>query len=255
MTIKSSLARLLSDDLESFYWIGFILADGYFVDYGSYKVLGIEISKKDEKHLQRFAELVKSKVKYRKRTTNFSKCSEICFVKISNEDIDILMEKFKIKFNKTNFPPNISEWNFNKDQMLALIIGFIDGDGSISNRTNQYGSKSTIISIQCGQEWINFLEMMKIFIVSEIDSKFRGKVRTNCRGHAYFCITKPTVITYLKNFAKLNNLPILERKWDKAKTEDYSSVFGASLSTILSSISETISSTSLEISMDGSSLS
>lgn len=216
----SHISRLLNDDLETFYWIGFILADGYIVDYGKHKVLGIELSKKDENHLWKFAKLIGNVVHYRSRSTNYAKTTETCFVKTSNDSINDIMEKYDIHLNKTNNPPDVSKWNFTDDQLLSLIIGFIDGDGSISNRTNQYGSKSTMISMQNNSKWKPFLEFVRNYIVENIDEKFRGRVQNNCRNHAYLCITRSSVINYMQQFSIENNLPIVKRKWNKIKTED-----------------------------------
>ncbi len=49
---KNNLINLLDGSLESFYWMGFIFADGSIDKNGE---LAVEISKKDIKHLQKWS--------------------------------------------------------------------------------------------------------------------------------------------------------------------------------------------------------
>ena len=52
---SSNLSILLDDSFESFYWMGFILADGCFFE----NRLQITLAIKDKEHLQSFANYVK----------------------------------------------------------------------------------------------------------------------------------------------------------------------------------------------------
>ena len=92
-----------------------------------------------------------------------------------------------------------------KDKLKSLIIGFIDGDGRISNQVNR---KDFFLSIKCDKSWLNVL---KIFNV-EIDDADRTII--NNYGYAKFCVSNTSKLKKLKQFAINNNLPILNRKWN-----------------------------------------
>lgn len=212
------LRVLLEDNLNVFYWIGFLLADGWIrkVPSGTLYAyqLGIELSIKDYDHLKKFANLLNIDCTIRTRNTNFKYNYKMCSIKLTNYNIikDII-NKYDINLNKTTNPPNPHNYKFNNDQLLAMFIGFIDGDGSISKRRKLNGFQS-IISIQTKKEWQEWLEFMLELVKGTFDPKIRAQVRTNIRNHAYLCLTKHAVLEDLKQFAINNQLPILERKWD-----------------------------------------
>ena len=60
--------------------------------------------------------------------------------------------------NKTKNIPTIPK--LNDDQFFSLIIGFIDGDGSI----HKYGN---YLTIKCGKSWKNILEDFYEFLTKE----------------------------------------------------------------------------------------
>lgn len=208
---------LMNDSLESFYWAGFLLADGYVTTQtnssGTYPVIGVELSIKDEAHLQKLSDYLGIKIGYRTKNV-FNGTFRMCYLKaIDRTYIQPIMERFDIKLNKTENPPNFTNYTFTREQLLAMFVGFIDGDGSIIRRKKPNGFQS-MISIQTKFEWKEWLNGMLQLIKDEFDPKLRVQVRTNVRNHAYLCLTKQSVLENLRQFGIDNHLPILHRKWD-----------------------------------------
>ena len=94
-------------------------------------------------------------------------------------------------------------------------LGFIDGDGSICVRTD----KSIILSIEIDESWLSILKQFQCLL---------SKLDINTTANAVLYTRKDTLQTFarwqtsskvsikkLKLFAIKQNLPILNRKWDK----------------------------------------
>lgn len=192
---KGDVSFLLDESLESYYWIGFILADGHI----SNGRLTIGLSNKDRDHLEKFANKSNIEVFTYKRSSGYSENSDFCKISIMNKGVlSVLTDKYSIYNNKTENPPVLTE--LYGDKLEALKIGFIDGDGNIKNLHNR---KDFQISIQVHSNWINNLIYMF------------GSAYINKRGYAVTCISNTITCKELKKFAIKNNLPVMKRKWDK----------------------------------------
>lgn len=211
------LKKLLNDDPISFYWMGFILADGWLssrVDTNNYKVnhLGISLKREDDEHIKKLITWlgVSDVVRYRKRDTNYTtdaESSDICIT--DHHTVPLLKEKFDVSNRKTYNPPNMNRYNFPSHLFMSLIIGFIDGDGSINMR----GSHKPHISIQTTHEWKDNLELINKFIHEFVGESVRNKVIINSRGHASLSICKRYVVAKLFDFIQDYDLPVMHRKW------------------------------------------
>lgn len=187
---------LTSDDLETFYWIGFLFADGCFSKNGSIEV---SLSVKDVKHLEKLASKTKSNIGYRK-------CGGHCYVSFSDRDsFRIIRDKFDIKKRKTYNPPDITKWNFTDDQLIALFIGFIDGDG-------HFRKNNKSIEIENHSSWFEFYEFFTKVFLKKFDIE-TCKPRINKRGYCKMYINK-TNSKKLLDFVIENNLPVNDRKWN-----------------------------------------
>lgn len=186
---KYKLVKLLEDTPESWYWMGFLLADGHFSTKGRVKVT---LCEKDIDHLKRFIEF-----------TGFGKVSRVGkYVSVSVMDVSTvgkLMELFSIQSNKTYNPPNLS--SLSADQLFCLSIGFIDGDGHISR---QHGRKGSYITIKVHSSWKSTLQ--------EIFPDHTPYIQNS--GYAVVNISDTMSTRAYKTRALLLNLPILNRKWD-----------------------------------------
>lgn len=200
---KNNLKKLLDESLESLYWIGFIFADGSIEKNGSF---GIELSKKDKTHLKKLMSFLgfgNEKLYRRRNNVVFSKCDK--------NAIDTLIEKYQLKPNKTYDPPNLNDVfkNMTDDQILSLIIGFIDGDGHTRKIPGGYQ-----VTLENHKSWIDCYESFKKFIKNKFNLTFKNDlIRFNNRGYVVMCFSQKEVFLKLKEFIMHNKLPVLDRKW------------------------------------------
>lgn len=188
---------LLLEIPEAYYWIGFLLADGHF----SGKRLKLALSKKDYEQIKKFADFISLR--------QINEDSVSYNISIQHDSIYELIKKFKISNKKTNNPPDFR--NIKGDLFLALLIGFIDGDGSIQYQTNR---KDCQLSIQIHNSWLETLNFFSLNLHSLIGIPYQ-KAIINSRGYAYLNISNSIVLKFIKRNALRLNLPIMERKWNK----------------------------------------
>lgn len=195
----ADMKLMLNDDVQTYYWIGFILADGHI---GNNR-LKITLATNDSEHVEKFKKFIEHTGDVDYTDTNAT-------ISIMDKKyISKLCDKFDIKSNKTIFPCNISR--INDDNLLfSLIIGFIDGDGSIRNLHKR---KDFCIRVKCHMNWKENLEYMINFLYNlfgkseyyEIDPK---------NEYAYFCISDTEIQKKIKQKVLDLKLPVLDRKWD-----------------------------------------
>lgn len=199
----ASLDILLNESNETYYWIGFIMADGNVKN----NRLRIRISSKDVKHLLKFKKYISfdNDLFYSKDNTH------VGISVMDSKFIKMLCDKFDIKENKTYNPCNIN--NINSDEkLLSLIIGFIDGDGSI---TYQFKRKDFSLRIKCHKSWYENLD----YILNSITRITGEPCKTSVKlvdddKYACISITNTKTLKKLKNEMSLLNVPYLTRKWD-----------------------------------------
>jgi len=208
---KGDLSPLLKENNVAYYWMGFIMADGWISKEGQ---LVVGLSKKDKCHLEKLAKLLKTNI-------NTIECEETEFfgkkykrekpVRIAVQDKVLglkLKNKMNISIRKTYNPPDLSFLNTN-NKFFSFLAGFIDGDGSFSkNKYNVY------FRIECHKNWIkNFKYIKKRIdncILNDIKIKKLEKSVLLSSGNNLF-------LNKLKNYILKLNIPIMERKWEKIK--------------------------------------
>lgn len=197
---ENNLDKLLDLSLQSFYWVGFILADGSFSKFKF--ELGLQES--DLEQLNRFKTYINynKEIKYRSSTKSYR-------ISFSNrESIPKFMQFFGIHYRKTYDPCNFNSFsNYTKEQLLALLIGIIDGDGCISKSGNNLK-----LSITAHKNWENFY----INLINKINIDFHINHISNTDT---ICIRtgKQNNLQFLKQFIINNNIQVLDRKWNKVK--------------------------------------
>lgn len=207
---KPTLLPLLSEDLQAYYWIGYLMADGYMHDGLGQVVLVSAI--KDKEHLENFAKFLRSSAKvYEAGKTSYSLKGEKQ-VRVSVADINncgLIKKKFDWNFRKTYNPPSVQVLNkvlSEKDKFLAYFIGFVDGDGSING--------SLGISIENFKTWsVVYSFFCEKFAEFGIYSK-ASELVFNRKRYVRIYFDKSLTLT-LKEFIITNNLTVLRRKWDK----------------------------------------
>lgn len=204
------ISNLLKETPETYYWIGFLMADGHFdKDRGS---VALGISNKDIDHLKKFSKLINAKVLVGKNYSRVNRQDKIIVPKI--------IDKFNISNRKTYEPPVVNIDN--DDLFLSFIIGFIDGDGCIDSRTQG-------IEITCHKSWGDNLNkwFARIWILSKCISNGKNKkpeviMQKRLEGYsgrpaiyARIRTNNNTFCMFLKNKAIKMHLPILTRKWNR----------------------------------------
>lgn len=209
--INYQLDNLLLDIPESFYWMGFILADGHISN--SSKLFTVSCSIKDELHLMKLANYINCDIKYHAKfvtkiiNQNVNKISKYCLISLyDRNNIIKIKNKFDICGTKTVCPPNINVFkSFSNDQIFALIAGFIDGDGCIFGKQNKI-----TLQIRIHKNWFHILEYFKLIIGES--------------SRVYVASRDEQAALYNSNYLELKNLkrklielkiPLMSRKWDK----------------------------------------
>lgn len=164
------------------------------------------MSAKDKEHLEKFASYINysNNIAYRKSSNSY----RVLFC--NKQSIAAVMNYYNINYDKTYNPVNFNSYtHFNKELLLSLLIGIIDGDGSIQSN----GSKrANIIAITAHKNWKTFyaklLSTLNIPIhISEVKGANTIAIR----------ICRREILLYIKHFIINNNLTVLERKWNIIK--------------------------------------
>lgn len=202
---ESDMSALLSETPETYYWIGFLLADGY-INHDKWR-LKFALAPKDANSVIDFA--------------NFIKCPNIHIYKtrhitVSAQDQEILpklCEKFKIVSRKTYHPPSL-DFITNPELLISLIVGYIDGDGCIRKLHNR---KDFHIIMKCHSSWINIYHLFekKLYEIFNINKRKERQLTKICKsGYALLNISDSRICKKLKEKALEMKLPIMQRKWD-----------------------------------------
>lgn len=203
-----NLSWMIEESLQNFYWIGFILADGCISIKNELVVI---LNDKDEEHIKELSKLCHKNYKKYKSYGNFGE-SNICKIVCNHKEIiDQVKYKFDINSQKTYNPPNINKYkNFTDDQLLAILIGFIDGDGGI---TINYKMNRVSCKIENHASWVYFQNFFYKILNQKLNrEEFLAKI--NSRGYSYINLSTP-YLQYLNNFIIENKLYVMKRKWDK----------------------------------------
>jgi hypothetical protein len=198
--------------LENSYWAGFLAADGNIAK-DLFKI-GLQLSQKDVEHCRKLYETLESDSKFTEytRKNGIKMCS---FAVSSRKMVQDLITNFNITPQKTftlKFPEHLS-----KENKLAFLVGYIDGDGSISIR-KKWGYRIIQFTGNYG-----FLEESRKFLVDffgELGYKNTTLQKGKERGWGTLAIQGKDRVSFLYQEVQKLNLPKLTRKWDKMK-ENY----------------------------------
>lgn len=120
------------------------------------------------------------------------------------------MQKYGLSYNKTYNPPNFSCYSgYSKEQLIALLIGLIDGDGSISQNGSEHSNAIVITSHELWKEFYSGL-----LTTLGIPLHIKERKETNTISISIF---KREYCLLLRDFILSNNLFHLDRKWEKIK--------------------------------------
>lgn len=205
MEYKHYLSKLTDETPTSYYWMGFIFADGSISDNNR---MTLVLSKKDSDHIKKFVSFIGGihPIKDEKRY-------DTCGIKIMDSyNVPYLSAKFDIKPRKTYNPPSIHKLNnvLSKSNLFySFIIGFIDGDGCIHKQT---GRADCGLIIKLHKSWVNILQYFSNRVCYNLQLK-PNIVHINKYGYAEVRFTNSIILKHLKRKGYELNLPWLDRKW------------------------------------------
>lgn len=197
---KHHIEKLLLDVPESYYWIGFLLADGHLTNAR----FSVSLAEKDYNHLLKFADYIGYTKRISKRINPIdgwgAGCISYAVYLHDKFYLKQIKDKFDIHDQKTYNPPNPKVFqSMTDDQLTALVAGYIDGDGSISMYYN--------VKIQVHKSWLNVLKYFAQ-IIGESS-------QTYDRDFAYLLNCTTEELKRFKRKCLRLNLPLLNRKWDR----------------------------------------
>jgi hypothetical protein len=202
------------DTEESFYWAGFIAADGSIRKDGG---LDIQLSIKDIKHLEKFKFDIKSehpiKIKncpgHNYGNEKICKDSTNCCLIIGSVDVGNSLKRFGIINNKT-YIYDMPEWLKTHQYIRHFIRGYIDGDGCFCDC-----GTSIHFSLKATANFLNsFNEVLKnnnIIFNAEIINAQYGKLKPAFNVIGYSGID---IIQKMYHFLYDNSTIFLKRKFD-----------------------------------------
>ncbi len=205
--VTSTLEFLLEDTALTYYWLGFLMADGHFSKKNELR-LGLSI--KDEAHLRIFAKLINK---------NLHKTIEkkgLLYVYVSAMDnviVPKIKEKFDINNRKTYIPPKLEIFEkMTDDLFLSFFIGYVDGDGNVKHQT---GRKDWVIQLGCHSSW----KLIYKYFLKRLNRIFKcnshTKIFLDKRRLLRLFISTGVIIRGLKQKCIELKLSFLNRKWDK----------------------------------------
>lgn len=212
------LSPLISGTPISYYWLGYLMADGWF-DHKK-KAIMAWASVKDLEHLELYAFYVKAKT--RKENEQIKPITSLCFdsdykeiysVRVRHKEVvEKLIEQFKLVPKKTYNPPDLSSIFKKDDLFLSFLVGFIDGDGTISSQPK---SHNLSIRIQIHKSWFSNLELIETQLYKTLNIKQIRKLTRIKNDTAFLNLARYEVVYRLYQRVLALNLPWLERKWLK----------------------------------------
>ncbi len=209
--IANKLEKLLDETPESYYWIGFLMADGHIAPR---KRLTLALATKDRGHLEKFAKFIDYNQVVQRKTAYWLEVMD-------KDKLTKVVEKFDFKERKTYNPPNITIEDNNL--FLAFLIGYVDGDGYIGKQT---GRQDCSLRIKCHASWKDTLSVWfdRLYVLAGIEtlnkaSTNKTKIKINKQGYTSVMTGNQKILAFLKKATIDLNLPVLKRKWDQVSLE------------------------------------
>lgn len=202
-TRNGSIEVLFNKTFNSFYWLGFILADGCINEDGTLKV---DLAIKDAEHVIKLSTYLNTKYYfYPKYKSGKEGGTGICRVKIKDAILGVKLRDYLGVTGIKTYVPFSLDFIRNKYQMMAFLAGFIDGDGTI------YENGSA--SIVGHSNYFNFFENLgEILLNYKIISNFTVKISKNT---SVIHFHRKNDMQSLKEQLIRMKLPLLLRKWNR----------------------------------------
>lgn len=195
---NGDISILLDGSIQSFYWLGLLASDGYISNTGH---LMLSQSGKDKEIIYKFAEYIKGTVYVFDSKSGYNQIPKTYYrVNIMDPVIGKRIRDMwgMEKDSKKTYSSITSDFIKTKNQAIAFLIGFFDGDGSLRNKLSG--------RIEVHSNWLRFLN--ELCDKAELD--YTGTI-TN-RGYASVWFGKSSMII-MKRFILENAIIHNHRKW------------------------------------------
>ena len=202
---NGDLSPLLNGSLESLYWIGMLMADGWInLDLG---LIAMSLNKKDREHLEKLATYLNTKCN--------SGPKDLYSIKVQDKAIGRqVIERFDFRKQKSHNPPFINYLQ-SEDEFFAFWAGFIDGDGCFTVAKYKGGRKALMLVIVCAGEWFMNLNDFQHRAFDYLGLKMKtSHVRFDGDWAKFQCVRKDFIDSFKSRVTSLG-LPLLDRKWSK----------------------------------------
>lgn len=134
------------DTEESFYWAGFLLADGWKTKASGGYTIGLQLSIKDYDHLVKFNNTLNSTYPITFKAPSSHKCKygeihggEICCLALRSEKNYKALERFGVIERKT-YIAEVPEFVINHKFANHFWRGWADGDGCFTDKKDKLGN-------------------------------------------------------------------------------------------------------------------
>lgn len=206
-----ALSNLLNGSPEAYYWLGFYLADGS-IAAGDRRFV---MASADREHLEAFSRFVEhpegpKEMRRSKSTATYPNRTPLYHVTLSDVATCRSLRGFLgVGVQKTYEPPTNLHL-LPMEAFLALLVGFIDGDGCITKSTR---SESISLAIELHPSW--GLVLLEIVERATHLGFVLPQPRVYRRGYVKLSVSNAPFLKKLHQFALEHSLPVLRRKWDK----------------------------------------
>lgn len=200
---------------NSFYWAGFIAADGCVMERKNQKSLKITLAIKDINHLIKFKNALKSThpINTYLSVSKKGKISASCQIVLCGPKIFNSLNRFNIIPRKT-FIYKMPDWLLNHKLLSHFLRGYFDGDGCISflklqkGRVIKQGNFSVI-----GTN--DLVKQFKLVLINHGLNQVKICKRKNIYSLVY---SGNTNIRNIYNYLYQENCTCLERKFERFQT-------------------------------------
>lgn len=202
---NGDMSPLLDGSLQSMYWLGFLAADGYISKTGH---MLCSQSEKDKSNIYRFAEYLNTSVYIYKSNSGYNTKSKTYRVGLSHPEVALKIRDMMCiqKDRPKTYTGICLDFIESEDQAVAFLVGFIDGDGSLTDSKNYM--------IQCHESWLSTFEVLqnklpKIF--EDTYLRLRERKDKNMFVSVWGIRIAPS--RYLRKFVEDKNLSCSDRKF------------------------------------------
>lgn len=208
------------DNEESFYWAGFIAADGCVKEKGKSRILNVGLSKKDENHLIKLKNSLQATnpltykiIKNSERNPDWND-TEACEIRISSAKMFSDLSRFNIAPRKTLIY-KMPDWLMTHEYLHHFLRGYNDGDGSFYINKQENKADQMAFSLRGNPE--TFLLQIREILENKCNLPHREKPIRISSGHGVLEYGGNILIGKLANYLYKDHTICLDRKYEKIK--------------------------------------